>query len=71
MPGFWASKTWGGLAEVLKGPVGALKGPVGALEGFGLFDPKGSLWSSLSDLLDVGPMRPAKAWPLCARHPCP
>ncbi len=62
---------WGGLGGVsssagVPGPAEAL-GLARALEDPSLFDPRGSLWSPLSDLLDKGgPVGTLEAWPLCA-----
>ncbi len=72
-----------GKGGACKGPRGALGpasvsgpekalGPVGASEGPSLFDPRGSLWSLSSDLLDEGgSVRALKAWLLRTGRPRP
>ncbi len=53
---------WGGPARAL----------VGVSEGPGLFDPRESSWSLLSDLLDKeGPVRASETWFICAGWPRP
>ncbi len=59
---------WRGPAGT-SGPAGIL-GLVATLEDPGSFDPRGSLWSSSSDLLEERGLVGA-SWPLRAGRPCP
>ena len=67
MPGSWRIKSLAGAS----GPTEVLKGPVKASKGPDLFDSKGSVWFSLSDLFNESPVVALEAQPLCIKQSRP